>query len=135
MTQRRTRRVEFLDAAVEDLRRIAERSPQVVREVLRVLARLERDEITPTPLNDYAKTGDLGDCGKLMVIVEGEPEDRIVVRRIGHSFEICEVVAVDARQGDLAYLLAGLRLARIADPVRRSDAQRRVDRIRRLLES
>jgi len=40
----------------------------------------------------------------------------------------------EAGEGDLAYLLAGLRLARLTDPVRRSDAQRRVDRIRRLLE-
>jgi hypothetical protein len=34
--------------------------------------------------------------------------------------------------GDLPYLLAGLRLGRLDDPVRRSDAQRRVARIRQL---
>lgn len=134
MNPRRPRRVEFLDAAVEDLRTIAERSPAVVREALRILQRLERGEIEPIALHDYAKTGDLEDCGKLVVIVEGEPEYRIVVRRVGESFEVCEVIAVEAREGDLAYLLAGLRLARLTDPVRRSDAQRRVDRIRRLLE-
>jgi hypothetical protein len=34
--------------------------------------------------------------------------------------------------GDLPYLLAGLRLGRLDDPVRRSEAQRRVARIRQL---
>jgi len=134
LTRRRSRRVDFLDAAVEDMRRIAAGSPVVVREVLRMLRRLEQGEVEPTPLHDYAKTGDLGDCGKLVVAVEGGPEHRVVVRRVGQTFEVCEVIAVDARQGDLAYLLAGLRLARLTDPVRRSDAQRRVDRIRRLLD-
>ncbi len=135
MTPRRSRRVEFLDAAVEDLRRISARSPAVVRSAVRILRQLERGEIEPTALHDYAKTGDLEDCGKLIVLVEGEPEHRIVVRRVGQTFEVCEVIAVEAREGDLAYLLAGLRLARLTDPVRRSDAQRRVDRIRRLLDS
>jgi hypothetical protein len=40
--------------------------------------------------------------------------------------------AIEDRTGDLPYLLAGLRLSRLEDPVRRSDAQRRVARIRQL---
>lgn len=43
-----------------------------------------------------------------------------------------EVIAVEDRTGDLPYLLAGLRLGRLDDPIRRSEAQRRVARIRQL---
>jgi serine/threonine protein kinase len=82
----------------------------------------------------YAKTGDLTDCGKIVVAVDGEPEHRIVVRSLQGRFEVSEVVVVEDRSQDLPYLLAGLRLARITDPVRRSDAQRRVHRVRRLLD-
>ena len=48
------------------------------------------------------------------------------------GFEVSEVIAVEDRAGDLPYLLAGLRLGRLQDPVRRSDAQRRIARIRQL---
>lgn len=47
------------------------------------------------------------------------------------TYEVTEVIAVEDRAGDLPYLLAGLRLGRLADPVCRSDALRRIDRIRR----
>ena len=57
-----------------------------------------------------------------------------MVREAGGHFEVVEVVAVEDRSGDLPYLLAGLRLGRLDDPVRRSEAQRRVARIRRLLD-
>jgi hypothetical protein len=103
-------------------------------EVFRLLVLLDRGSIGATPLQDFAKTGDLRDCGKLVVAVEGEPEHRIVVREAGGHFEVVEVVAVEDRSGDLPYLLAGLRLGRLDDPVRRSEAQRRVARIRRLLD-
>lgn len=129
------RRLEFLAAAQVDLRRLMQRSPNVVREVLRTLKQLQQREIDPVPLSDYAKTGDLSDCGKLLVVVEGEPDHRIVVRESGGVIEVCEVIAVEAREGDLPYLLAGIRLGRLTDPVRRSDAQRRIDRIRRMLDS
>lgn len=65
--------------------------------------------------------------------LDGEPEYRIVVRSIDETFEVWEVVAVEERSEDLPYLLAGVRLDRIADPIRRSDTQRRISRIRRLL--
>ena len=48
-------------------------------------------------------------------------------------YEGSEVITVEARTEDLAYLLAGLRLGRIDDPVRRSDIGRRVDRIQKAL--
>ena len=126
-------RVTFRDEAMEDLRRLAERSQAVLIEVFRLLKALDAGSLVPAPLHDYAKTGDLTDCGKIVVTVEGEDEHRIVVREVGEAgFEVSEVIAVEDRTGDLPYLLAGLRLGRLNDPVRRSDAQRRVARIRQL---
>jgi len=128
------RRVRFLAAAADDMRALARRSRPVLIEVFQLLVLLDRGSISAIPLQDFAKTGDLRDCGKLVVAVEGEPEHRIVVREVGGRFEVVEVVAVEDRTGDLPYLLAGLRLGRLDDPVRRSEAQRRVARIRRLLD-
>jgi hypothetical protein len=126
-------RVVFREEAMDDLRGLAQRSPATLTEVFRLLKSLDAGELSPVPLHDYAKTGDLTDCAKVVVAVEGEPEHRIVVRdRGGGAFEVSEVIAVEDRIGDLPYLLAGLRLARLEDSVRKSDAQRRVDRIRRL---
>lgn len=129
---RRYERVQFLDAAVEDMRALAGANPVVLRAVLQLLKRLDAGTVVPRRLQDFGKTGDLRDCGKLVVAVDGQPEHRIVVRDVGGNFEVCEVVAVEDRTQDLPYLLAGLRLGRIADPVRQSDARRRIDRIRRL---
>ena len=126
--------VTFLDEAVEDLRRIAKRWPEVAVEALHLLKQLDSGKLQPRRLNDYAKTGDLFDCAKIVVAVDGSPEHRIVVRDVGRgNFEVCEVITVEARTEDLAYLLAGLRLGRIDDPVRRSDIGRRVDRIQKAL--
>lgn len=126
--------VTFLDEAVDDLRRIAQRWPELVVEVLRLLKQLDAGTLMPRQLNDYAKTGDLSDCGKIVVALDDVPEHRIVVRDIGRgTFEVCEVITVEQRAEDLAYILAGLRLGRVTDPVRRSDIGRRVDRIQRAL--
>ena len=129
----RFERVTFLDEAMGDLRSLAERSQVVLVEVFRLLKALDAGDLSPVPLHDYANTGDLTDCGKLVVALDDEPEHRIVVRDLGAgNFEVSEVIAIEDRTEDLPYLLAGLRLGRLDDPVRRSDAQRRVDRIRRL---
>jgi hypothetical protein len=126
-------RVTFRDDAMEDLRRLAERSRTTLLEVFRLLRALDAGELSPVPMHDYAKTGDLTDCGKIVVAAEGEPEHRIVVRDVGEgAFEVSEVIAEEDRTADLPYLLAGLRLGRLEDPIRRSDAQRRVARIQRL---
>lgn len=126
-------RVTFRDDAMEDLRRLAERSRATLLEVFRLLKALDAGALASVPLHDYVKTGDLTDCGKIVVAIEGEPQHRIVVRDLGEGgFEVSEVIAVEDRTGDLPYLLAGLRLGRLEDPVRRSDAQRRVARIRQL---
>ena len=127
-------RVRFLDEAAEDMRSLADTTRRLFLEALRLLVRLDRGELTPAPLHDFAKTGDLSDCGKIVVAVEGEPEYRIVVREVDGDIDVVDVIAVENRLDDLPYLLAGLRLQRIDDPVRRSDAQRRVARIRRHLE-
>ncbi len=126
-------RVTFRDDAMEDVRRLAERSQPVLLEVFRLLKALDDGSVMPAALHDYAKTGHLTDCGKIVVRVEGDVEHRIVVRDAGDGgFEVSEVIAVEDRTGDLPYLLAGLRLGRREDPVRRSDAQRRVARIQQL---
>jgi hypothetical protein len=127
-------RVQFLDEAAADVRALARRSRNVLLEVFRLLMLLDRGELSPIPLHDFGKTGELSDCGKIVVAVEGEPEYRIVVRESGDVIDVVDVVAVEDRMQDLPYLLAGLRLGRIIDPVRRSDTQRRVSRIRRLLD-
>lgn len=126
-------RVQFLDEAQEDLRSVARRSPTVLREVFRLLKLLDDGKLRPQALQNFGKTGDLSDCGKIVVALEGQPEHRIVVRNVDGGFRVSEVVAVGDRTQDLPYLLAGLRLERIKDPIRRSDAQRRIFRIRKLL--
>lgn len=126
-------RVSFLDEAMDDLRSLADRSQVMLVEVFRLLKALDAGALAPVPLHDDGKTGDLTDRAKIAVALAGEPEHRIVVRDVGGGdFEVSEVIAVEDRTDDLPYLLAGLRLRRLEDPVRRSDAQRRVDRIRRL---
>lgn len=129
----RFERVQFLTEAVDDLRSVSVRSRRVAIEVLRLLKLLDDGRLQPQPLRDFSKTGDLTDCGKIVVALDDEPEYRIVVRSVGERYEVWEVVAVEDRSDDLPYLLAGVRLGRIADPIRRSDTQRRIYRIRRLL--
>ena len=123
------RNVSFLRAAADDLRSLGLRRPNVAREVLTLLKRLDKGRLAPQRLRHFGKTGDLSDCGKIPVIVEGHPEHRIIVRGTSGSFLVVEVIAVEERTNDLAYLLAGLRLGRLVDSVRRSDVQRRVARI------
>lgn len=130
---RRFARVRFLDAAADDLRHLAAANRVVAIEVFRILKQLDAGAVQPRPLQDFTKTGDLTDCGKLAVAVAGEPEYRIVVRGVKGGFEVCEVVAIQDRAQDLPYLVAGLRLGRLVDPVKRSDAQRRISRVRKLL--
>lgn len=126
-------RVQFLDAAIDDLRTVATRSPAVLHEVFRQFKMLDAGSLQPEPLHDFAKTGDLTHCGKIVVALPGEPEHRIGVRFVDGAFYVFEVVAVEDRTQDLPYLLAGLRLERIQDPIRKSETLRRVNRIRRLL--
>jgi len=120
--------------ALADLRQIEKRSLDVFAQVFRLLEQLDNGTLQPTRVQSFAKTGDLTDCGKIVVLVDGEPEHRIVVRDAGGSFQVSEVVVVENRTDDLPYLLAGLRLERQGDLIRRSDASRRIARIRRALD-
>lgn len=125
----------FTDDAIADLHGIKNRALPVLTEIFRALKRLDEGTLRPVPLKDYGKTGDLGDCGKIIVETAGYPEYRIVVRDLGNTFEISEVVTVEERTQDLAYLLTGVRLGRIADPIRRSDIERKIARIRKLRDT
>lgn len=100
-------------------------------EALRAIMRVDRGELVPTPLRPFGKTGDLSDCSRVYFgAMPDEDTHRIVFRVVGDALEVLEVVVVEERRGDLAYLLAALRLERLQDPVRRSDAQRAVARLR-----
>jgi len=57
-----------------------------------------------------------------------------VVRGHRGYFVVSEVIAVEDRTNDMPYLLAGPRLGRIENDVRRSDVGRRVHRIRQILD-
>lgn len=60
-------RVQFLAEAIDGLRSISTRSRIVALEVLRLLKLLAAGRLQPQPLRDFAKTGDLKDCGKIVV--------------------------------------------------------------------
>lgn len=127
-------KVQLLDEAVEGVRALAQRSRPVLLEVLRLLELLDRGELQPEPLHDFAKVGDLSGWGKIAVAVDGEPEYRIAVSNLSGSYEVTEVFTVEDRSGDLPYLLAEIRLSLLNDPARPSDAMRRIHRIRQHLE-
>lgn len=99
---------------------------------LRVIKRVAEGEVRPRPLRPFGKTGDLSDCSRAYFGAEPDGDShRVVFRHDEDGIEVLEVVVVEERRGDLAYLLAALRLARLDDPVRRSDAQRAVARLQR----
>ncbi|MGB6057521.1 MAG: hypothetical protein WBF71_04590, partial [Microthrixaceae bacterium] len=108
-------------------------SQAVLTEVFGLLKRLDAGIVMPQPLHDFAKTGNPQRLRQTCRRAQREPEYRIVVRGRGGTFTVSEVIAVEDRTQDLPYLLAGLRLGRIDDAVRRSDAGRRVHRIRKIL--
>ena len=130
MNRGRAGRVLVTEWARDDLRAIQLRHPDVVVKVLSLLQQLESERLQIRRLRSFGKTGDLSDCGKIPVLVDGAPEHRIVVRELGDGdFEIVEVVAVEERADDLVYLLTALRLSRLVEPVHRSDVERRVARV------
>ena len=59
-------------------------------EAQKLLVRLDRGDLTPVPLHDFARTGDLSDCGKIVPAVEGEPEYYIVVREVDGGVDVVE---------------------------------------------
>jgi hypothetical protein len=94
-------RVRLLAAVADDLKQIRDRFPPVVTEAFRALKRLDDGSLQPTPLRDFAKTGDLTDYGKVVVETPGAPKHRIVVRSRQGGYEIIEAVAIEAHTEDL----------------------------------
>lgn len=124
-------RIRLTEAARSDLRDLQQQDRALVEAALRAILQVDRGELAPKPLRPFGKTGDLSDCSRVYFGAgPGEDTHRVVFREAGDHLEILEVVVVEERRGDLAYLLAALRLERLHDPVRRSDAQRAVARLR-----
>lgn len=130
------RNISFTDEAKADLAVLAGRDRRLVVEAIRVLKAVGAGRITPTRLRTFSKTGDLSDCFKIYFGLEQEDDThRVVLREVHGQVEVLEVVALEDRQADLPYLLAATRLARLDDPVRRSDAQRAIFRVRDELDN
>lgn len=120
-------RVRFTAAALDDLRRIAERDRALVVAALKLAARVDRGETQPTPLRQFSKTGNLSDCAKAVFGLPGsEDSHRMVFQHDGRDWRVLAVIVVEERTDDIPYLLAGLRLGRITDPVARGKVQRRL---------
>ena len=77
-------RVTFTDDAIADLHGINNRTAPVLRQIFTALKHLDAGLLHPVPLQDYGKTGDLPDCGKIVVETDGHPDHRIVVRDLGN---------------------------------------------------
>ena len=109
------REAKFLDAASDDVGRLAEDDKDLATLALRKVRELEARTVEGVPLEEMAVTGDLGDCRKLYFGPGNPPSHRIVYRELGEEegIEIVEVVAVEAREQLYAYLLAAKRLGRL----------------------
>lgn len=125
-------RVRFTEAAVEDLAELKGRDGRLVLEALRVAKQVDQGTLVGKELRYFNKTGDLTDCFRVYFgATAGEDTHRIVFREVDGEAEIVEVVSIAERDGDVAYLLAALRLDRLDDPVRRADAQRGIAQARK----
>ncbi len=116
MTVAPRRKVSFLAAAKADIGRLHDDDPVLARLALQKVRDLEHGSVTGIPLQEMAKTGDLGDCAKLYFGVGRPPSHRIVYRAVDGNpahLEILEVVAVESRTDLYAYLLAASRLGRL----------------------
>ncbi len=115
------RRLVYLEAAAEDIRRLHRQDPALVLVVLQRLTDLAKGRLDGEPL-ERRVAGDLSDCRKLYVgVLGGQPTHRIVYRLVsGGIVEVLEVIAVGAREALAVYLEAARRLGRLpgADPSR-----------------
>lgn len=68
-----------------------------------LLKHLDAGTLTPRPLHDFGRTGDLTDYGKIIVALPGEPEHQTVVKGQNGTFTVTEVVAVEDRTQGLPY--------------------------------
>ncbi len=109
------RKATFLEAASDDVGRLAEDDAELATLALRKVRELEARTVEGVPLEEMAVTGDLGDCRKLYFGPGNPPSHRIVYRELDEEegLEIIEVVAVEAREQLYTYLLAAKRLGRL----------------------
>ncbi|MBX3287073.1 MAG: hypothetical protein KF703_17125 [Actinobacteria bacterium] len=117
------RRVTFLAAAKADVGRLNDDDPLIAQLALQKVQDLQAGKVTGVPLQEMAKTGDLGDCAKLYVGVGRPPSHRIVYRAVDGNpahLEVLEVVAVESRTDLYAHLLAASRLGRLPIESKRS---------------
>lgn len=123
----------FTGAARQDVRELARTDVALARAALRLAKGIASGEVQGVPLRRFGKTGDLGDCRKAYFGRQADDDTHRLVFRVRRdgTVEIVEVLVVAEREGDVAYLLAGLRLGRLDDPVRRADAERSIARTRR----
>jgi hypothetical protein len=116
MSGGRRREATFLATAKADVGRLNEDSPDIARLALLKIRDLEDGAIDGVPLEEMAKSGDLGDCRKLYFGPGNPPSHRIVYRHIEGDpakVVVLEVVAVESRADLYVYLLAASRLGRL----------------------
>jgi len=116
MTPKPRREVTFLSAAKADIGHLHDDDPDIAKLALRKVKELEAGAVTGVPLEEMAKTGDLGDCHKLYFGPGRPPSHRIVYRVVDGDpshLEVLEVIAVESRAELYAYLLASSRLGRL----------------------
>jgi hypothetical protein len=109
----RRRRITYLAAAADDVRRLHRDDPPLALVVLQRLADLAAGRLDGEPL-ERRPSADLADCRKLYVGRTGSrPTHRIVYRQFDNgAVEVIEVVAVGPREGLAVYREASERLGR-----------------------
>ncbi len=126
MAGRAGRRLEYLPAAVADLKRLQQDDPVLAAEAGRILADVAAGRRDGEPLSAMAATGDLSDCRKIYFGHRNQPTHRIVLQqRPDGTLEVLLVVAVEARADAYVYLLSAERLQRLPQP-----QQPNLDRLR-----
>ncbi len=126
MVRRAGRRLDYLPAAVADLKRRLEDDPVLAAEAGRILADVASGRRDGEPLSSMAATGDLSDCRKIYFGHRNQPTHRIVLQqRPDGTLEVLLVVAAEARADAYVYLLSAERLQRLPQP-----QQPNLDRLR-----
>ena len=116
MAAPKRRRLTYLEAAANDIRRLHREDPALALIVLQRLTDLAKGRLDGEPL-ERRVAGDLSDCRKIYVgRVGGQPTHRVVYRPIGGgAIEVLEVIAVGVREAMAVYLEAARRLGRTRD--------------------
>lgn len=113
MADPKRRRLTYLPAAAEVVRRLHRENPDLALIVLQRLTDLSKGRLDGEPL-EARVAGDLSECRKIYVgTVGGQPTHRIVYRQVsGGEIEVIEVIAVGARESMAVCLEAARRLGR-----------------------